>query len=100
MNVFRQQPVAVAIPQRIVEHADGFLAAVKLPPCVDQPEPTDQKSRLWQAEVVCADITHNVLAAYKFPLDGFDRSHESWIAYFQQPDLRQQQHAGIKVIDA
>src|ERR1700732_4366335 len=100
MNVLRAQAVAVAISQGIIEHIDGFLAAAELPPRVDQPETTDQESRLRQAEIVLAGITHNVLAAQKFTLDGIDGSHETRVAHLHQSDFRQQQDAGIEFVDA
>ena len=59
----REQAIAIAVLQSIVEQVDRIVAAVKLPPRIDQPEPTDQKCRLRQPEIVFAYITHNVLAA-------------------------------------
>ena len=99
MNILRQQAVTISIFQRVVEHFAGLLPAAEIPQHVDQPEPADEKGGFRQAEIILARVTHNVLIAQKFAFDRIDRTHETRIVGFDEPDLGQQQHAGVEIVD-
>ena len=80
MNILRQQTVAIAIFQCVVEHLACLLAPAEISQHVDQPEPAYEKGRSRQAEVILARITHNVLVAQKFTFYRFHGPYEAGIA--------------------
>ena len=68
--MFRQQAMAVAAGQQLLEQRPRFVATIQCREGIDVPEGADQKRILGLAEIVLLDIAKNEIAVAQVFLDG------------------------------
>ena len=100
VDVLRQKAIAVAGAEGIDEEIASLIATAKPPPGIDQPEAADEKGKFWQPEIVRAGVAHHVMPARELLADNPDRAHVARIAWLDQAEFGQQQHARIEFIVA